>query len=164
MTLGFSDPARQQSLVEQMTGWELYQLQLDKYHAMFWFENGWCLMNVAWRFAFISSDGRLAYHYDVSEEGGRKALDVSRILRRKIVRLEFPDEWELHLVFDNGDRLIVFDQPHERSCWFYRYDGAQATIKPPGPAVWFVDDLEPEDVGRIGFLGWPIIPSTTKGA
>jgi hypothetical protein len=28
------------TLVDQMTGWELYQLQLDKYHAMFWFENG----------------------------------------------------------------------------------------------------------------------------
>jgi hypothetical protein len=157
MTLGFSDPQRRKSLEDQMIGWELYQLQLDKYHAMFWFENGWCLMNVAWRFAFISADHRLAYNYDVQADGGRKALDVDRILRRKIASLEFPDEWELHLIFDSGDRFIVFDQPHERSCWFYRYDGAQAAIKPPAPCVWFLADAEPEDVERVGFLGLPII-------
>src|ERR1700758_466462 len=122
MTLGFSDPIRRESLEAEIVGWQLYQLHLDKYHAMFWFENGWCLLNVAWRFAFISADRRLAYHYDVQDEGGRKALDVSRILRRKIAALEFPDEWELHIIFDSGDRLIILDQPHQRSCWFMHFD------------------------------------------
>lgn len=146
-----------------MVGWEFYQLHLDKYYAMFWFQNGWCLMNVAWRFAFISADRRLTYHYDVAEEQGRKALDVSRILRQKIRGLEFPDEWELHLNFETGDRLVVFDQPHQRSCWFMQFDPESTPTPKPTKLVWGLGDLEPEDAGRIGFLGWPIIPLKAQG-
>ena len=40
MTLGFHEPDRQRSLLAEICGWELYQVQLDKFHVMFWFENG----------------------------------------------------------------------------------------------------------------------------
>jgi hypothetical protein len=123
MTLGFGDPARRKALEDEVIGWQLYQLHIDKYHAMFWFENGWCLLNVAWRFGFISADRRL------------------------------------HIIFDSGDRLIVFDQPHERSCWFMHFDSAQSPTPQPGKLIWSLNDLEPEDVGRIGFLAllWQIL-------
>lgn len=151
MTLGFGDKQKQEALIQELIGWELYQVQIDKYHVMFWFQDGWCLFNVAWRFAYVSADGLTAYIYDVQADGGRKMFDVDRILRTRICRLEFPDDWELHIVFENGDKLIAFDQPHMRSCWFYRYDGAQAQ-PPKAPIVWFVDDAEPEDVGRVGHI------------
>lgn len=157
MTLGFSDPDRRKALEDEVVGWELYQLQLDKYHAMFWFQNGRCLLNVAWQFAFASVDGTLAYIYDVQSAGGRKALDVDRILRARVARLEFPDEWELHMIFESGDRLIVFDQPHLRSIWFYRYDNERVVV-PSAHVVWAVDDAEPAEMGRIDYMGPPLIP------
>jgi len=151
LTLGFSDSGRRETLIRELRGWELYQVQVDKYHVMFWFKNGWCLLNVAWRFAYISADHLTAYTYDVQAEGGRKALEVDRILRVRITAIDFPDEWEMHLVFDNGDKLIIFDQPHMRSCWFYRYDGAQSDGR-SGSVIWSIDDEEPEDVGRVGYI------------
>lgn len=150
MTSGFGNADKQKSLQQELLGWELYQVQVDKYHIMFWFENGWCLLNVAWRFAYFSADKLTTYVYDVQAEGGRKAFDVNRIVRTRIARVEFPDDWELHLFFENGDQLVVFDQPHMRSCWFYRYDNESA---PPNRRVlWSVDDHEPDDVGRIEFV------------
>lgn len=151
VTLGFGGAERRRALTQELLGWELHQVQIDKYHVMFWFENGWCLLNVAWRFAFISADHLTAYTYDVQAEGGRKAFDVDRILRLRIAELDFPDEWEMHLVFSNGDKLIIFDQPHMRSCWFYRYDGAHYDGR-SAPVIWSVDDDEPEDVGCIGHI------------
>ena len=118
LTIGFGGADRRDALSRELIGWELYQVHVDKYHVMFWFENGWCLLNIAWRFAFVSADRLTAYTYDVQADGGRKALDISSILRTRIISLEFPDEWELHLVFANGGKLIVFDQPHMRSCWY----------------------------------------------
>jgi hypothetical protein len=32
---------------QPVIGWQLYQVTLDKYHVMFFFENGWQLLNVA---------------------------------------------------------------------------------------------------------------------
>lgn len=151
MTLGFGEAKRREKLSSELRGWELYQVQVDKYHVMFWFENGWCLMNISWRFAYISADNITSYVCDVQAEGGRKAFDVDRILRNRIAEIDFPDEWEMHLVFENGDTLVVFDQPHMRSCWFYRYDGAQSD-PPKTRALWAVDDDEPDDVGRIGYV------------
>jgi len=37
-------------------GWELYQVRIDKYHVMLWFENEDCLLNVADRFSFMSAE------------------------------------------------------------------------------------------------------------
>jgi hypothetical protein len=151
MTVGFGAADRRDALTRELVGWERYQVQVGKYHVMFWFENGWCLLNVAWRFAFVSADRLTAYTYDVQAEGGRKAFDIDRILCTRIVALEFPDDWELHLIFANGDKVIIFDQPHMRSCWFYRYASVQGAI-PRAPVVWAIDDAEPEDVGRFGYV------------
>ncbi len=151
MTLGFADPARRDVLIGELRGWELDEVIVEKYNVRFLFESGSCLLNVAWRFAYVSADRLTVYRYDVRADGGRKALDVDRILRLRIVEVEFPDDWEVHLLFENGDKLIVFDQPHMRSCWFKRLDDAQLEGRIV-PAIWSVDDDEPEDAGRIGAI------------
>jgi hypothetical protein len=159
MTLGFGDPERQAKLASELVDWTLHQVAVDKYHVMFWFNDGSCLLNISWRFAYISADHLTAYIFDVQAEGGRKAFDVDRILRKQIAKIEFPDPWELHLVFENGDTLIIFYTPHLRSCWFYRWP---ATVGPDGgskgPFAWAVDDAEPDDVGRVGHMEHRIPP------
>lgn len=151
MTLGFGEPTRQASFAQEIVGWELYQVQVDKYHVMFWFEGGCCLLNAAWRFAFISADGLTAYVYDIQAEGGRKAFDLDRVLQLKVARIDFPDAWEMHLIFSNGDCLVVFDQPHMRSVWALRWNAAPSI--PKGEiATWSVNDDEPEDVGRVSYI------------
>jgi hypothetical protein len=119
--------------------WELYQVQVDKYHVMFWFENGHCLLNVAFRFSFRASDGAIDYVYDVQAPGDRKSLYVDTILRQRIAAVDALDERRLALVFDTGDTLVIHDSPQERSAWFYRYDPKNHR----GPMLWFVDDDEP---------------------
>jgi len=111
---------------------------------MFWFENGWCLLNIAWRFSLITANSSLVYTYDVQAPGGRKLTNFDRILRLRVVDLKFTDERELHIVFENGDKLVVFDNPTMRSWWFYRYDGAQSLGR-SAPVVWAADDAETED-------------------
>ncbi len=41
--------------------WELYQVTLDKYHVMFYFQNGWQLLDVAYSFSHSSADGSVNY-------------------------------------------------------------------------------------------------------
>jgi hypothetical protein len=139
MTLGFSSPERLQKLRAELPTWELYQVQVDKYHVMFWFQNGHCLLNAAFRFGFRSSDGSIGYVYDVQAPGDRKFLNVDSILRHRIVTVEAVDERQLSLVFDTGDTLIIHDSPEERSAWFYRYDPRNHG----GPLLWSVDDDDP---------------------
>jgi hypothetical protein len=138
MTLGFSSPERLQKLKKELMTWELYQVQVDKYHVMFWFEDGHCLLNVAFRFSFHSYDGAIDYVYDVQAPGSRKSLNVDTILRQRIAGVDALDERRLGLVFDTGDTLVIHDSPQERSAWFYRYDPKNHR----GPLVWFVDDEE----------------------
>ncbi len=145
MTLGFSGSECRETLIRELRDWEFYQVQVDKSHIMFWFGNAWCLMNVAWQFAYVSADHLTSYTYDVQAEGGRKASEIDRILRVRIAEIDFPDEWQMQLVFENGDKLIVFDQPDMRSCWFCRYNGAPSDSR-SAPVIWSVDDEEPEDV------------------
>lgn len=40
MTLGFSEASRLQKLKDELLTWELYQVEVDKYHVMFRFESG----------------------------------------------------------------------------------------------------------------------------
>jgi hypothetical protein len=141
MTLGFS-AQRLQSLKKELSTWELYQVGIDKYHVMFWFENGHCLLNVAFRFSFRSSDSTVEYVYDVQAPGKRKSLNVDSILRRRIARVEALDERQLALLFDSGDTLVIHDSPEVRSAWFYRYDPTDHNARP----IWTEDDLEPYDV------------------
>jgi hypothetical protein len=141
MTLGFSSPERLQKLQAELPTWTLYQVQIDKFHVMFWFENGHCLLNVAYRFDFRSADGALEYTYDVQAPSDRKFLNVDSVLRHRIQSVEAPDERRLTLVFDSGDQLVIYDDPQMRSAWFYRYQPEDHNA----PHVWFVDDLEPDD-------------------
>jgi hypothetical protein len=140
MTLGFSSPERLRKLQQELPGWELYQVQVDKYHVMFWFENGHCLLNVAFRFSFRSSDGSIDYVYDVQAPGDRKFLNVDAILRRPVHVVQALDERQLGLIFDTGDTLVIHDSPEERSAWFYRYDPKNRSL---GHLLWAVDDEEP---------------------
>lgn len=99
-----------------VVGWELYQVTLDKYHVMFFFENGWQLLNVAHRFSHRSSDGQVEYTYTTG--GGGNASQLDRLLRERVSDVIVRSERELVLVFGNGDELIVHDDPHVRSWWF----------------------------------------------
>ena len=38
MTLGYGDPARLEKLKTELMTWELYQVTIDRYHVMLWFE------------------------------------------------------------------------------------------------------------------------------
>jgi hypothetical protein len=139
MTLGFSAPERLDKLKQELPTWELYQAHVDKYHVMFWFENGRCLLNVAFRFGFRSADGSIDYIYDVQAPGNRKLLNLDSILRHRIVSVEALDERHLALTFDTGDALVIHDSPEERSAWFYRYDPQNHR----GRLLWSVEDDEP---------------------
>lgn len=141
MTLGFASSERLQKLKEELLKWELYQVEIDKYHVMFWFENGHCLLNVAFRFSYLSSDGSINYVYDVQAPGNRKSLNVDPILRRPIVEVEALDERKLALLFDTGDTLVIHDSPMTRSAWFYRYDSRDHNAA----LLWFDEDVEGED-------------------
>ena len=99
-----------------IVGWELYQVTIDKYHIMFWFENGHALLNIADRFSFKSADGQIDFAYEIY--GNRKFLNVDRILRRKVVDAKIISKDQLDLSFDNGDILSVYDNPELRSWWF----------------------------------------------
>lgn len=141
MTQGFASPERLQRLKNELVTWSLYQVAIDKYHVMFWFENGHCLLNVAYRFSFRSSDGSLEYVYDVQAPGDRKLLGVDSILRRSIKAVEALDDRRLALVFDGGDTLVVHDCPTTRSAWFYRYNPENHD----DALLWAQDDEEGED-------------------
>jgi hypothetical protein len=97
-------------------GWELYQVTIDKYHIMFWFEAEHALLNVADRFSFRSSDGAVSFSYEIY--GGHKSLDIDRILRTKIAEARTISKDQLDLVFENGDVLSIYDNPEFRSWWF----------------------------------------------
>ncbi len=140
MTLGFSSPDRLRKLKEELVTWCLYQVQVDKYHVMFWFENGHCLLNIAFRFSFRSSDGAIKYVYDVQGPGNRKFLNVDTILRHRVTAVEALDDRQLSLVFDTGDTLVIHDSSEDRSAWFYRYNGENHA----GSLLWAVDDEEPD--------------------
>lgn len=141
MTLGFSSPERLQKLRKELLTWELYQVQIDKYHVMFWFGSGDCLLNAAFRFSFHSSDGAVDYVYDVQAPGDRKSLNVDSILRHRIQTVECLDERRLALKFDTGDTLVIHDSATMRSAWFYRYNSNNHN----GGLQWCEEDVEGED-------------------
>jgi hypothetical protein len=99
-----------------IVGWELYQVTIDKYHVVFWFENENCLRNVADRFSFISADKTVSYIYEIY--GAQKFLNLDRILRVKVADVRIITRDQLDLVFETGDILSVYDNPEFRSWWF----------------------------------------------
>lgn len=137
MTLGFGDPERMLKLKDELETWELYQVGIDKYHVMFWFENGHCLLNAAYRFEFASASFSQSFTYDVQAAGNRKFLCVDPLLRKKIRSVRALDERRLALRFEAGD-LIIHDAPDMRSAWFYRFDPSDHDAG----LLWSVDDDE----------------------
>lgn len=113
-----------------VVGWELYQVTLDKYHVMFFFENGWQLLNVAHAFSYRSADGSVAYTYDI--EGPRKRIELDRVLRERVVEVSVRGKDRLALIFGNGDELTVHDSPELRSWWFQPMPDPDDPEKEPG--------------------------------
>lgn len=139
MTLGFSARFDFTPIV----GWELCQVTVDKYHIMFWFENGRALLNVADRFAYRSADGQTSYQYEIY--GLNKLLNVDRILRLKVIDVLVASIDRLDLVFENQDILSIYDNPELRSWWFL---GSSAPFDwPPVTTQWTlsIGDIEPEE-------------------
>jgi hypothetical protein len=77
MAIGFTERLDFSPII----GWELYQVTIDKYHIMFWFEDEHALLNVADRFSFRSSDGAVNFLYEIY--GNQKSLNVDRILQNR---------------------------------------------------------------------------------
>lgn len=100
---------------EPIVGWELYQVTLDKYHVMFFFNNGHDLMNVAHSFTLGSPEGRL-YRYEIY--GANKLLNVDSILRQRVTACRVKTISDLDLHFANNYVLTVHDNPDLRSWWF----------------------------------------------
>jgi hypothetical protein len=145
MTLGFSEPERLLKLKAELMGWELYQVTIDKYHVMFWFENGYCLLNAAFRFSVRSADRAHEEVYDVQAPGDRKAVNFNQLLRRPIVSVEASGDRQLVLTFDSGAALVIHDDPRSRSAWFCRYNGDALAGNAPTSVIWGEDDDEGED-------------------
>ena len=112
MAIGFSDRFD----FAKILGWELYRVTIDKYHVMFWFENERALLNIADRFALISSDKTVQFTYEIY--GTNKTLNVDRILRARVREVHIVSSDQLDLTFQNGDVLSVYDNPSLRSWWF----------------------------------------------
>ncbi|MDR3644837.1 MAG: hypothetical protein P4M02_07180, partial [Clostridia bacterium] len=112
MAIGFSDRFDFKPII----GWELYQVTIDKYHVMFWFENEYALLNIAGRFSFKSANETVSFTYEIY--GERKFLNLDRVLRVKIGDARIITKDQLALVFENGDVLSVYDNPEMRSWWF----------------------------------------------
>jgi hypothetical protein len=100
---------------QPILGWELYQITLDKYHVMFFFEGGLQLLNVAHAFSYRAADRSADFTYEVY--GPRKTIDIDRVLRKRVVKVEVRAKDRLALIFENGDELAIHDSPELRSWW-----------------------------------------------
>jgi hypothetical protein len=99
-----------------VVGWRLYQVTLDKYAVMFYFESGWQLLNVAHSFSYIAADGSASYNYEIY--GSNKFINVDRILRMRVARVLVLGKDRFALRFENGDDLIVHAEAGMCSWWF----------------------------------------------
>lgn len=99
-----------------IVGWELYQVTLDKYHVIFYFNNGWSLLNVAHSFAHTCTAENIDYVYEIY--GEKKQLELDRLLRNKVDEVKIIGKDRLDLVFGTGDILSIFDSPEVTSWWF----------------------------------------------
>ena len=136
MVLGFNESDDFSPVV----GWELYEVKINKYHVMFYFQDGWKLLNVAHSFSHRSADGTIDYTFEIY--GPRQTLQILRLIYQTVVRVDVRARDRLALVFDNGDELIIHDDPETRSWWFTR------VLDPDDPTVvlWDMSDVEPEDI------------------
>jgi hypothetical protein len=139
MAIGFSNRFDFRPII----GWELHQITIDKYHVMFWFENGHALLNVADRFSLKSFDEAVSFTYEIY--GDNKFMNLDRVLRVRIGDVHIVTKDQLDLVFENKDVLTVYDNPELRSWWFF---GGQQ-LDPPIQRTrcsFQISDWEPEDL------------------
>ena len=123
-------------------GWELYQVTLDKYVVMFFFNNGWGLLNVAHSFSLLDPrDPESSYKYEIY--GPNKSLAVDSILRERVVSAMPRDVDRLDLHFSNGRVLTVYDDPSMRSWWFMGGHSPDNWESSP-PEIAALSDLEPD--------------------
>jgi hypothetical protein len=134
MVLGFKNA----KAFGPVVGWELYQVTFDKYHVMFFFENGWQLLNIAHSFSHYSSDGQVNYTYELY--GSAKKSEIDRLLRKRVVEVEIFAADQLALHFDNGDELVVHDDASTRSWWFMPISAPDYPEKALG---WSMGDADP---------------------
>ncbi len=135
MVLGFHDAEEFAPII----GWELYQVTLDKYHVMFWFENGLQLLNIAHAFSHTSQDHLVSYMYEI--HGDNKRIEIDRMLREKVVDVVVRSPRRLAIIFRNGDELIVHDDPNAQSWWF---TPVQNPADPEWASQWGMSDIDPE--------------------
>jgi hypothetical protein len=124
-----------------IVGWELYQVTFDKFHVMFWFQDGRGLLNIADRFSYRSSDSDVVYTYEIY--GPAKFANLDRILRVAIERVNVVSVRQLDLIFTNGDVLSVHDNPKFRSWWFFLNAPSSAPPAPGPEVLWAMDDDDP---------------------
>lgn len=125
-----------------IVGWSLDQVTIDKYHVMFWFNDGMSLLNVADKFSYRSSDGSVDFIYEVY--GKNKFICIDAILRSDIVGVSVFSGDRLDLLFDNGDVLSVYDNPRYRSWWFM--SGEKGDSEVWRRINYSVSDLEYDDL------------------
>ena len=142
MAIGFSSRFDFSAII----GWELYQVTIDKYHLMFWFEDERALLNVADRCSFKSSDGTVNFSYEIY--GSHKSLNVDRILRTKITEVRIITKDQLDLVFENADVLSIYDNPELRSWWFLGGRQNEPTIQRTSWSL-HIGDSEPEALSDL---------------
>ena len=110
MALGFHD----NSIFKPIIGWELYQLTIDKFHVMFYFNNGWAFLNVAYKFA-LKSPEQDKHVYEIY--GNRKLLHIDPILRCEITDVRISSIEQLDIQFSNNYVLEIYDDPDICSWW-----------------------------------------------
>jgi hypothetical protein len=111
MARGFKNPEEFSALV----GWELYQVTFDKYHVMFYFNNGWAFLNVAFKFAVRAPHSESHYPYELY--GTTKLANIDPLLQQRIVRFTVASIERLDVEFENGFVLEVYDDPETCSWW-----------------------------------------------
>lgn len=139
ITVSYGDAERVEKIRRELLTWTLEQVTVDLHHAMFWFEGGHALANVAYRFE-TRAPGR-ARIYDVQAEGGRKLLDVEHLLGKRVAAVAAANDRRLSLTFEGDGELTIHDHPQMRSAWFYRYDPENHDA----PLLWSEDDAEGDE-------------------
>jgi len=129
MVTGFTDIQK----FDMIVGLELYQVTLDKYHVIFYFENGHILLNVASAFSHHSRDQSVSYTYDIYQD--QKQFRVYRILRTKVKGVSIYSRNRLVLLFENDDELVIHDNPESCSWWFMPVNAADEDN-------WYIGDEE----------------------
>jgi len=134
MARGFKEDSEFSALL----AWELYQITFDKYHVMFFFNNGWAFLNVAFKFAIRMPGSAERYVYEIY--GEQKLALIDPILRKKVNNISVKSINQLDIEFENGYVLEIYDDPEICSWWAW---GGQ-TEEELNSQKDYIGDLEPD--------------------